>query len=83
MLRSSILLAALLAAGSLFGADDANTLWAQKVQQLLDENCVKCHGTLKQKSGLELDTLEGVLKGSEDGAIIDNKKVELEANAAA
>ena len=37
-------------------AADAKTLWSEKVQKILDVNCVKCHGPLDQKSGLELDT---------------------------
>ncbi len=36
-------------------AADAAALWSGKVQQILDVNCVKCHGVLEQKSGLELD----------------------------
>ena len=49
---------------------DAAALWAEKVQPLFDVNCVKCHGPLKQKSGLELDTLAAALKGGEDGPVI-------------
>ena len=52
-------------------AEDARELWAKGVQAVLDQNCVKCHGPLKQKSGLALDTIEGVLKGSEDGAVVN------------
>jgi mono/diheme cytochrome c family protein len=74
MLRPSILLASLVLAAPLARAQDARELWTNGVQALLDQNCVKCHGPLKQKSGLALDTLEGVLKGNEDGAIVDAKK---------
>ena len=49
---------------------DADALWKGGVQALLDAQCVKCHGPLKQKSGLELDTAAGVLKGNEDGAVV-------------
>jgi mono/diheme cytochrome c family protein len=49
---------------------DAATLWSTKVQPLFDVNCVKCHGPLEQKSGLELDTPQAALKGSEDGPVI-------------
>ncbi len=51
-------------------AADAAALWTGGVQALLDENCVKCHGPLKQKSGLELDSVASVLKGNEDGAVV-------------
>ena len=49
---------------------DAGALWAGKIQPLLDANCVKCHGPMKQKSGLELDNLEAVIKGGDEGAIV-------------
>jgi mono/diheme cytochrome c family protein len=72
MLRSSVLLASLVLAAPLARAEDARELWAKGVQALLDQNCVKCHGPLKQKSGLALDTIEGVLKGNEDGAVVNS-----------
>ena len=49
---------------------DAGALWSGKVRQILDVNCVKCHGVLEQKGGLELDTPEMVIKGGEDGAVV-------------
>jgi mono/diheme cytochrome c family protein len=49
---------------------DARALWVGGVQQLFDRHCVKCHGPLEQKSGLELDTPESVLKGDEIGPVI-------------
>lgn len=51
-------------------ADAGLTLSASKAQEVFDGNCLKCHGTLEQKSGLELDTLEGALHGNEDGPVI-------------
>jgi hypothetical protein len=47
-----------------------NARWPAEVQAVLDAHCVKCHGPLEQKGGLELDTLEGVLKGDEVGPVI-------------
>ena len=49
---------------------DAAALWSGKVQPLFDVMCVKCHGVLEQKSGLELDNIEAVLKGGDDGAVV-------------
>src|SRR5678815_55619 len=49
---------------------DAAALWSAKVQPLFDVNCSKCHGPLEQKSGLELDTPEAVLKGGDEGKVI-------------
>src|SRR5688500_1326565 len=51
-------------------AGEAQELWATKVQALFDVQCVKCHGPLEQKSGLELDTPEAVLKGGDEGKVI-------------
>src|SRR6266487_3474186 len=49
---------------------DAAALWSGKVQPIFDVMCVKCHGVLEQKSGLELDNLEAVLKGGDDGDVV-------------
>ena len=48
-------------------------MWTGGVQALLDTNCVKCHGPLRQKGGLELDNVEAVLKGGDEGLVIDKK----------
>lgn len=55
---------------------DAGELWSTKVQPLFDVNCTKCHGPLEQKSGLELDTPEAVMKGGDDGKVINPGKPE-------
>ena len=71
MLRQTAL-TFLLSAGAIpfAPAADPAALWTAKVQPIFDVNCVKCHGPLEQKSGLELDTPQAVLKGSEDGAVV-------------
>jgi len=51
-------------------AADVTTLWTGKVQPIFDIQCVKCHGPIEQKSGLELDTPEAVLKGGDEGAVL-------------
>lgn len=40
------------------------------IKPLFDTSCVRCHGAQKPKAQLRLDSREGVLKGSEDGAVI-------------
>ena len=66
----------LLAPQSSIGADSA-VLWARKIQPLFDVQCVKCHGPIEQKAGLELDTLQAVLKGGDSGpAILPGKPAE-------
>jgi Protein of unknown function (DUF1549)/Protein of unknown function (DUF1553)/Planctomycete cytochrome C len=59
-----------LAASQMAGGDDAASLWSRKVQPLFDVQCVKCHGPIEQKGGLELDTPEAVLKGGDGGAVV-------------
>ena len=44
--------------------------YAADIKPILDKNCVDCHGPDKQKSKLRLDSLEAVLKGSEDGEVV-------------
>ncbi|MDB6154996.1 MAG: hypothetical protein JWL90_3449 [Chthoniobacteraceae bacterium] len=70
MSRPLAFLLSLFLAAPLVRANDAAALWSGGVQALLDQNCVKCHGPLKQKNKLELDTVEAILKGSEYGPVI-------------
>lgn len=57
-------------------AGDAKALWHSKVQKIFDVQCVKCHGPIEQKSGLELDTPEAVMKGGENGVVVKPGKPE-------
>jgi hypothetical protein len=61
-----------IAAGTIRAAfcADPGELWSSKIRPLVDVNCVKCHGPLEQKSGLELDTPEAAFKGGDDGKVI-------------
>src|SRR5579859_2359043 len=68
--KAAFIFAGFLSVARIAGGADALTLWATKVQPLLDVNCVKCHGPLQQKGGLELDSIEMLLKGGDDGAVI-------------
>ena len=43
---------------------------AIKEAQKLSVQCIKCHGLLEQKSGLELDTPAGVMKGGDEGEVV-------------
>lgn len=58
------------ASGGVHCGADSGALWVSKVQPLFDVHCVKCHGVIEQKGGLELDTLEAVLKGGDEGAVV-------------
>ena len=77
MLRSAlftIILSLGLPSGS--RAADAAALWSGQIQPLLDLHCIKCHGPLEQKGGLELDTPAAVLKGGDEGAVLTPGKPE-------
>lgn len=66
-LQSLVVIA--LAAAQVAAADPA-ALWSGSVRALFDLHCVKCHGPIEQKSGLELDTPEAVLKGGDEGKAV-------------
>jgi cytochrome c553 len=67
-----------------FGASPGRTLetdatdhFRTRVQPLLNRECVKCHGTEKQKGDLRLDSREAALKGGETGpALVPGKPEE-------
>lgn len=44
--------------------------YLKEVKPLLQARCYACHGALKQKGGLRLDTAEAILKGGEGGPSI-------------
>ncbi len=67
---ASIALGLALASGLRVHSESADQLWASKVRPLLDLHCVKCHGPLEQKGGLELDRPEAVLKGGDEGPVV-------------
>ena len=68
--RSPLTLLLCLATAHAACGADAAALWMRKVQPLFDVQCVKCHGPIEQKSGLELDTPKAVLEGGDEGAVI-------------
>jgi len=45
--------------------------YATDIKPILDASCIKCHGAQKPKGKLRLDSLEGILKGSQDGKVIE------------
>jgi hypothetical protein len=65
-------------------ADDADTsklppastktgvTYASDIKPIFEASCVKCHNGPKAKAKLHLDSLEGVLKGGEDGKVVES-----------
>jgi len=72
-------------AASVFAADvDASKLpaastksgitYTTDIKPIFDASCIKCHGAQKPKAKLRLDNLEGILKGGEDGKVVEAGK---------
>lgn len=45
--------------------------YEQDIKPIFDATCIKCHGETKPKGKLRLDSLEGILKGSHDGKVVE------------
>ncbi len=45
--------------------------YATDIKPIFDASCIKCHGEQKPKAKLRLDSLAGVVKGGEDGKVIE------------
>ena len=54
--------------------------YSKDIKPVLQERCYACHGALKQKAGLRLDTALNIRKGGKDGRVVtpgDPEKSEL------
>ena len=51
-------------------AEKKDVTYASDIKPIFDQSCVKCHGEQKPKGKLRLDSLEGTLKGGEDGKVV-------------
>ncbi len=45
-------------------------VFAAVIEPIFGNKCVNCHGAAKSKGGLRLDSFSAVMKGGEDGAVI-------------
>jgi mono/diheme cytochrome c family protein len=52
-------------------SDQKGVTYTKDIKPIFDKSCIKCHGTEKPKAKLNLSTLEGALKGSENGKVIE------------
>ena len=55
-------------------SDQKGVTYAKDIKPIFEKSCVKCHGAEKPKAKLRLDSLEGALKGSENGKVIEPGK---------
>ena len=51
-----------------YGAEKEEVFWSSHIRPLFKNHCLKCHGGVKQKGGLDLRTLASTLKGGESGS---------------
>lgn len=51
-------------------SDKANITYATDIKPIFDASCVKCHSGDRAKARLHMDTLDGVIKGTKQGAIV-------------
>lgn len=49
----------------------AGVTFDKDIKPIFEKSCFKCHGAEKQKGKLRVDSLEAVLKGGEDGKILE------------
>ena len=52
-------------------SDKKDLTYAKDIKPIFDANCVKCHSGDRAKAKLHMDTLEGVLKGTKMGKIVN------------
>jgi mono/diheme cytochrome c family protein len=46
--------------------------YATDIKPIFDASCVKCHSGDKPKARLKMDSLEGVMKGTKEGKIVNS-----------
>ena len=49
-------------------------LFTKHVRAILIDNCLKCHGGAKTQKGFDLSTREALLKGSDNGVVLEPGK---------
>ena len=61
---------ALAASPRLSTSDPATVTWQGDIEPLFDRECVKCHGPIKQKGGLDLSRFQSAVTGGQSGPAI-------------
>src|SRR5215216_4268088 len=51
-------------------SDKPGLTYEKDIKPIFSKSCVECHGEVKPKGRLRLDSLEGALKGGVDGKVI-------------
>jgi hypothetical protein len=64
-------------AGETAHVENPDAYWASRVEPLLDKQCLKCHAGVRQLGGLDLRSLDTILRGGDRGpAIVPGKPSE-------
>lgn len=50
--------------------DDTTGPTAEQVVAMLNKNCMPCHGGAEPQEGINLETIEGLMKGGEHGPVV-------------
>jgi hypothetical protein len=56
--------------GSLQTGFASDSLWSAHIEPLLKQHCIECHSPTKSKSGLDLTSLQALLRGGDRGASV-------------
>ncbi|MDB4485368.1 hypothetical protein N9079_02925, partial [bacterium] len=56
---------------------DSLQLYLEQIKPVFKERCYACHGALKQKGGLRLDSVTLMERGSNNGNILDVESKDL------
>jgi len=48
----------------------ASATFSESVAPILQDHCASCHGPKRQKGGLRIDSVPGILQGGEDGPVV-------------
>jgi len=73
---SGVTCLALLTCSAAAPAEDTAVDYAGQIKPILRERCFTCHGALKQKGHLRLDTVADMLNGGDSGPVIDRQSAE-------
>ena len=52
------------------GATGSDVFWLSHIEPLLREHCLECHNSTKAKSGLDLSSLQTILRGGDRGSAV-------------
>jgi mono/diheme cytochrome c family protein len=68
--RAAILVTFWIVLASVSTAPGADAFWTSHVEPLLKEHCAECHNPTKTKSGLDVSSLQSMLRGGERGSAL-------------